>query len=58
MSCYYIQYRCDSAFFWIFPQVNSSVFALRATPGQEGWRLFCHVVYPCGKAGEFQILRC
>jgi hypothetical protein len=41
-----MQYRSDSAISWIFPKVNSSVFALRATPGQEGWRLFCHVVYP------------
>jgi hypothetical protein len=40
--------------------VNSSDFALRATPGQEGWGLFCHVAYPetARKAGEFQILCC
>ncbi len=37
-----MQYHSDSDIFWIFPQVNPSAFALRATPGQEGWRLFCN----------------
>ena len=49
-----MQYRSDSAITWIFPQVNSSDFALRATTGQEGWCLFCHVVYPAGKPENFR----
>jgi hypothetical protein len=42
------------------PLVNSSDFALRATPGQEGWGRFYHVVYPetARKAGGLQILCC
>ena len=36
------------------PLVNLSDFALRATPGQEGWGRFCHVVYPSGKPEDFR----
>jgi len=46
MACYFSQYCYDSANLWIYLLVSSSDFALRATTGQEGWHLFCHVVYP------------
>jgi len=35
MICYYIQYRSDIAMPWTFSQVNSSVFALRATTDKK-----------------------
>ena len=36
MNCYYNQYCRNATIVWIHSQVNSSVFALRATPGQDG----------------------
>jgi len=58
MGCYYNPYHRGNTISWIFHQVNSSDFALRATTGQEGWGRFCHVVYPTGKAGGHQIWCC
>ncbi len=54
MACYFSQYCYDSANLWIYLLVYSSDFALRATTGQEGWHLFCHVVYPLGKPENFR----
>ena len=54
MGCYYNQYHKGNTLSWIFHQMNSSDFALRATTGQEGWGQFCHVVDPTGKPEDIR----